>query len=214
MTTTHIYLIRHGESEGNRIHAFLGHTDLDITDKGHEQAKKTAEYLKDIHADVIYSSDLKRAYNTALHTANEKGMEIIKSEGLREIYAGEWENRLFEELAVEYEETFRTWRENIGFARCTGGESVAELQMRFVSELKRIKRAHEGETVFVFTHATPLRVTKAAFDGISLEDMKSIPWASNASVTHVECVGEEYRVADYSIDHFMQELLTALPKNV
>lgn len=214
MQTTHIYLIRHGESEGNRVHAFLGHTDLDITEKGHAQAEKTAEYLKNIHADAIYSSDLKRAYNTALHTAEKKGMDIIKNKNLREIFAGAWENRLFDEISIDYEEEYRVWKENIGQARCTGGESVAELQIRFVDELKKIAKENEGKTVFVFTHATPIRVTKAAFDGISLDEIQNIPWASNASVTHVECDNGVFRVVDYSIDSFMEDLLTVLPKNV
>ena len=214
MSTTHIYLIRHGESEGNRVRAFLGHTDLDLTEKGHAQAEKTAEYLKDIHADVIYSSDLKRAYSTACHTAKKKGMEIIKNKNLREIYAGEWENRFFDDLAVEYATAFGIWKENIGRARCTGGESVAELQTRFVTELKKIVKENEGKNIFIFTHATPIRVTKAAIDGVSLDEIKDIPWASNASVTHIECNGEDLRVVDYSIDHFMEELLTVLPKTV
>ena len=74
MKTT-IYLIRHGESQGNAVRAFLGHTNLDLTKKGHDQAECTAKYLKNIHADVIYSSDLLRAYSTAEHTAKIKGMD-------------------------------------------------------------------------------------------------------------------------------------------
>ena len=214
MKVTHIYFIRHGESEGNKRNSFLGHTDLDITEKGHVQAEKTAEFLQDIHADVIYSSDLKRAYNTGLHTAKKKGMEIIKNENLREIFAGEWENRLFEDLIVEYEEDFRIWRENIGWARCTGGESVEELQERFVSEVKKIAKENEGKTIFIFTHATPLRVLKAALDGLTLDEIQSVPWASNASVTHVVCEGDGFRIVDYSIDHFMGDVATFLPKNV
>lgn len=214
MQTTHIYLIRHGESEGNRVRSFLGHSDLDLTEKGHAQAERTAEYLDSVSVDKIYSSDLKRAYNTAYHTAKKKGMEIITSEKLREIYAGEWENIAFDELLVEYKEEYSLFRENIGLARCTGGESVAELQERFVNELKRIAAENEGKTVFVFTHATPIRATKAAFDGLALEEMQSVPWASNASVTHVECSDGEFKVVAYGINDFMGEIATALPKTV
>ena len=55
MKITKIYLIRHGESEANSKNVFIGHTDLDITEKGHLQAEATALYLKDVHADVITS---------------------------------------------------------------------------------------------------------------------------------------------------------------
>lgn len=214
MNTTHIYLIRHGESEGNKSNLFLGHTDLDITEKGHAQAEMTAEFLKDIKVDAIYSSDLKRAYNTGLHTAKRKGMEIVKDENLREIFAGEWENRLFEDIVVEYEEDFKVWKENIGRARCTGGESVEELLERFVSAVKKIAKENEGKTVFIFTHATPIRVLRVALDGLLLDEIQSVPWASNASVTHVVSDNGNLKLVDYSIDHFMGDLATFLPKSV
>ena len=63
---TLIYIIRHGESLGNKNRKFLGHTDLDLTDLGYAQALKTAECLASVPFDRIYSSDLIRAYNTAL----------------------------------------------------------------------------------------------------------------------------------------------------
>ena len=62
---TKIYFIRHGESLGNAARKILGHTDLDLSELGYRQAFATAEHLKDIHIDVIYSSDLMRAMHTA-----------------------------------------------------------------------------------------------------------------------------------------------------
>lgn len=214
MSTTHIYLIRHGQSEGNLRQTFLGHFDLDLTETGHEQAERTAEYLESMHADAIYSSDLKRAYSTALHTARRKGMAIIKNENLREIYAGEWEGRPFDELIVEYKEEYGRFRENIGLAHPTGGESVAELRDRFVGELERIASANEGKSVFVFTHATPIRATKATLDGLTLDEMQSVPWASNASVTHVVWEDGCFKVIEYGRDDFMGECATNLPASV
>ena len=77
---THVYFIRHGQSEGNLKHLFLGHTDLDLTDLGRKQAERVGDFFKDIHVDAIYSSDLLRAYHTACPVAKAKGLEIIKSE--------------------------------------------------------------------------------------------------------------------------------------
>lgn len=214
MTTTQIYLIRHGESQGNQRNAFLGHTDLDLTPKGHMQAEKTAEYLKDIHVDVIYSSDLIRAYNTALHTAKIKGMEIVKRQNFREIFAGDWENKTFDLLREEYKEEYDIWLNNIGMARCVGGESVEELQKRVVAEVSAIAKENEGKTIFIFTHATPIRVLKAACDNKGAGEIKDIPWASNASVTHAEYKDGKIRIIEYGKDSFMGDMRTALPKNV
>ena len=55
---TKFYLIRHGESQANKNGVFIGHTDIDLTEKGHKQAQLTAEYLKDVTVDAIYASDL------------------------------------------------------------------------------------------------------------------------------------------------------------
>ncbi len=214
MSTTQIYMIRHGQSEGNKIRAFLGHTDLDLTELGHLQAENTARFLKDIQVDVIYSSDLIRAYNTALHTTELKGMEIIRNKNLREIYAGKWENGLFAELEEIYKESYGVWLTNIGRARCDEGESTEELQKRIVSEITKIAEENEGKTVFIFTHATPIRTFKAFCDGKTLDEMKDVPWATNASVSHFEYFEGKFKVVDYGIDFFQGNELTTLPANV
>lgn len=214
MNTTKIYFIRHGESEGNKRDAFLGHTDLDLSPIGYKQAKLTAKFLKDIPCDAIYSSDLKRAYNTAVETSKLKGMQIIKNKNLREIFAGKWENQLFCTLEEEYKDTYKLWLENIGKAKCDEGESVEELQNRFVSEVEKIAKENMGKTVFIFTHATPIRVLKAKCDNATLDEIKNISWATNASVTIVEYKNDKLEMVEYSKDSFLGEFVTALPENV
>ncbi len=212
--STNIYLIRHGESEGNKRRAFLGHTDLDLTDTGHNQAQNTAEFLKDIDADVIYSSDLRRAYSTALHTAEMKKLDIIKSKNLREIYAGDWENGLFSDLEESFKESYAVWLNNIGRAKCDGGESVEELQIRVVDEITHIAKENDGKTILIFTHATPIRVFKAFCDGCSLDEIKDIRWATNASVTKARYADGRFEILEYGIDYFQGNDKTVLPANV
>ena len=101
---THFYLIRHGESEANKIDAFAGHSQFNLTEQGRAQAKKAAEYLSTLPIDVIYSSDLPRAYQTAQATAERLGIDIIKSERLREINAGKWQGLLFAAVKEKYKE--------------------------------------------------------------------------------------------------------------
>ena len=214
MKTTQLYMIRHGQSQGNKSNSFLGHTDLDLTELGHIQAENTAQFLKDIKAHVIYSSDLSRAYNTAMHTAKLKGMEIIKSKNLREIYAGQWENKRFDDLEKEFNQSYTVWMTNIGRVRCDGGESTEELQNRIVSEITRIAEENEGKTVFVFTHATPIRAFKAFCDGKTLDEMKDVPWTTNASVSHFEYSEGKFKVVDYGIDFFQGSEKSTLPANV
>ncbi len=204
MKITKLYLIRHGESEANSKNVFIGHTDLDITEKGHLQAEAAAQYLKDIHADVIYSSNLIRAYNTALHTARVKDMEVIKTEKLREIYAGKWENLHVDEIAEKYREDRDTWRYNIGLSRPTGGESFIEVRDRIAVALKEIAEANEGKSVFCFTHAAVIRSISAYYMGLSPEDTKNVPWADNASVTEIEYENGKFTVVRYGYDEHLR----------
>ena len=204
MGITRLYLVRHGESEGNKRLIFLGHTDLDITERGHLQAACTAKYLKGIHADAIYSSDLIRAYNTAKHTAELKGMPITKEQGLREIYAGLWENKLYEALRSEFKEDRDVWVQNIGLSRCTGGESFAELRDRILSTLKRIADSHGDETVFCFSHAAAIRAVTGAILGLPLEEAKNVPWSENASVTEIEYENGSFRLVRYGFDEHLR----------
>ena len=213
MKTT-IYLIRHGQSEGNLHDQFIGHTDISLTDLGRRQAQMAAAFLKDIPVDRIYSSDLQRAYETAQATAKLKNMPVIKTAALREIHGGKWEGESFPQLHQKFSADFGVWCNDFGNARCTGGESVKELQARIVGEVRRIAEENPGGTVMLFCHATPIRVFRAHCEGAHTAAMGAIPWASNASVTHAEYENGQFRLVAYSIDHFMGSLTTALPEDV
>ena len=213
MKTT-LYLIRHGQSLGNLRHAFLGHTDLPLTEKGRAQAKKTAAFLADKKPDAIYASDLLRAYQTAEATAELLKMPIQKEPLLREIFAGEWEDLLFDDIGVSYAEDWRVWCEDIGNACPTKGESTVELQKRVVDTITRIVKENEGKTLFFFSHATPVRAFSAYVMGKTTDEIKDLPWAPNASVTEVTFDGEAFSMVEYGRDDFMGEMSTRLPDNV
>ncbi len=214
MQTT-LYLIRHGESEANRRNTFLGHYDLGLTDTGHRQAEITAAYLVEhLCPDAIYSSDLSRAYQTACPAAEHFGLPIHKDPALREIMAGKWENVPFAEIAVRYRESYHTWLTDIGNAHPDEGESVLALQERIVAAVTRIAMAHPGKTVLIFTHATPVRVLAAHCQNTPMNEIKDIPWVTNASVTKVVFDGEKLSLADYGRDDFMGSMTTRLADNV
>ncbi len=212
--STHLYLVRHGQSEGNLAHAFLGHTDLPLTELGHKQAEVASRFLTTLAPDAIYASDLLRAYYTAVPTAQKLSLPIEKCENLREIFAGEWEGALFDTIATDYVDDYAVWHTNIGMSRPTGGESVKELYFRIRTELERIARENEGRCVMVFLHATPIRVLGAMSNGLGLEGMKDLPWPTNASLTHFLYQDGVFSLVEYSRDDYLEDISTALPSNV
>ena len=207
MKTT-MYLIRHGETEANLSNTYVGHTDVLLTEKGRLQAKTAAEYLKNIHADFIYSSDLSRAFETALYTASLKGMKVIKDVRFREMYGGKWENLKIEDIAKKYPEGYDTWCNDVGRLHCADGESVGDVQERIVSALTDIAEKHIGKTIFVFCHAAVIRFTSAKLYGMTPEETKALPWASNASSTVIEYENGKFTVKAYGYDKYMGKLAT------
>ena len=211
---TRMIFVRHGESAANTERIFAGWTNAPLTQKGHEQAKVTAEYLKRYKIDVAYASDLRRAFDTAKHIADAQGIDVKPEEGLREIYAGEWENRHFDAIAEQDAEKWHVWREDIGRAQPTGGETVADLQRRIRATVDRIRRAHEGKTILIGTHATPIRVMECVWRDLPLSEMKTVVWVANASVTVVKYDGDVPALVCNGICDFMGDLVTGLPRNV
>lgn len=214
MKTTKLILVRHGQSQGNKKHVYLGHTDWDLSEEGYKQAELLCEYLKSEKIDAVYSSDLMRAYNTVLPTAKAHGLEIIKNEKLREIYAGEWEGKTYEQLTEQYAESYKIWRTDIGNARCDGGESVLELKARAGAIITQIAEKNIGKTVLVGTHATLLRTFNAYCNNVEKDDIKDIPWMVNASVTRAEFFENKFKITEYGYSDFLGDMLIRVSRNV
>lgn len=214
MSKTKLILIRHGQSIGNLNRVYLGHTDWDLSELGYQQADLVCDFLKNEKIDAVYSSDLMRAYNTVLPIANQRGLSIIKNKNLREIFAGEWEGKHYEELVSEYEKPYHIWKTDIGNAGCTGGETVIVLQKRIFDEIRKIAEENMGKTVCIGTHATPIRTLNAAVNNISKDEMYQIPWATNASVTVLEYNNCKFTMLKYGEDAFLGDAITVFGRNI
>lgn len=91
-----IYIARHGETDYNKIGRLQGQRDIALNEVGRAQALELRERLKGLSFDEIYSSDLKRAFETASIVAN--GKAVIQDPRLREICLGSWEGKTYEYL--------------------------------------------------------------------------------------------------------------------
>ncbi len=211
---THFIFVRHAQSIANDRGVFIGHIDWDLSELGFRQADLLGHYMTErkFKPDVIYSSDLLRPCHTIEPFAKAVGMEIIKNRRLREIYAGKWEGRKFDDLAAN-EPSYKVWRNDIGHSATGGGETVAELYERINAEVDRLAKMHDGQTVMIATHATPIRCLTARAQGVGLAGMKDIPWAFNASVNIFDHNGEDLIPVELNCHDFLAELNTELPKS-
>jgi broad specificity phosphatase PhoE len=209
-----LFVIRHGETEGNVRKLYYSQMDLPLTDKGRQQALALRPFLQQYTFDRVYASDLLRAFDTAKASADRLGLTVTADPQLREIYAGEWEGVPFEKLHTKGEEALRIWQQDIGRAICPGGESTAELQKRFVAALDRIARENVGRTVLIGTHATPVRVLMCHCMGKPIEFMQQIPWVSNASVTTVVWEDDVFTLELAGFAEHLKDLCTTLPNKI
>ncbi len=131
-----LILIRHGQTQSNVDHLLdTGHPGAPFTERGHVQAASLVERLADEPIEVLYSSDLTRARQTAEPLAQSKGLTVVEHPGLREIYAGvddmspDW---------MPYVTILDTWHTNPENA-LEGGENWPQLQERFEAAVSEIR---------------------------------------------------------------------------
>ncbi len=193
---TKLILVRHGESVANFDGVFTGQSNLPLTDRGFAQAKAAAEYLKtNEKISRVYASPLKRAYDTGCAIANACGAKLIPCEDLMEINAGEWEGKRFDDLVVDYADSYSLWINDIGKSHPDGGETPKELFERCIKAVNTIVKQNPDSTVVLATHATPIRVLTAHWSGVDIADLKNVPWSLNASITEI-CYNTEGRFFD------------------
>lgn len=143
-----LYLIRHGQSEGNLQKRHSGWQPFALTEQGRAEAAYVGTLLRDIPFDKIYSSDLKRAVETQQLALPDA--EVERSPLLREINVGNLGGRPFEECLAEFGESYAAARRGFEFSPY-GGESYEEFRSR-ICEFLTLMEQSEYQSVACFCH--------------------------------------------------------------
>jgi len=147
-----VILLRHGQTEWNKLHKYQGHTDIELNDYGRAQAGKVAAYLRDNERiEAIYCSDLSRGRETAEIIARELLLPVKADARWRELGFGHWEGLTFNEVYEQYPQEYDDWYNNTLQLKIPGGESLAEILERALPALTEIAAQHSG-TVLVVSH--------------------------------------------------------------
>lgn len=209
MKLTEIYIVRHGESIANLERRAAGFTDTPLSELGIRQANVTAEALKDVHFDAIYSSDLSRAYNTALPHAKIRGMDVEKRENLREMFHGEWEYLSHDEISERYgkDAVSGGWHANFGTYIIPGSEGAVKVGERIYNEIENICKDREGQRILIVCHGVATRAFCLRVMGVAPEKYaETLPYPSNASYTRLSYDGEQFKLLDFSVDEHLKEV--------
>ena len=135
MDVTRIIAIRHGETDWNVATRIQGSTDIALNAKGHWQAARVADALREEHIDAVYSSDLSRAFMTASAIAAHHGQAVRTDVGLRERRFGHFEGLSWHEIETQYPDDAVAWRSRVPTFLPSGGESLIMLRERVQATL-------------------------------------------------------------------------------
>lgn len=216
MTT--IYLQRHGLSISNLRHICAGHSDFELCELGFKQAEAAAEVLYKYPITAIYSSDLKRAYQTASAAGRKLNLPVTQVPALREIFAGSLESRSYADLATVCKEEYDRYKADPYGCGWPEGETARDVLARFVPAMKEIAERHDGETVLVTSHATAISIFLSEVQGVMYR-LGLFP-IKNTAITTLTYENGLFTVQELgNADHLTEELLPptqldSLPKEI
>jgi alpha-ribazole phosphatase len=149
---TQLCLVRHGQTDWNLEGRYQGQSDVPLNEKGLEQARSLIQQLNGQTFSAIYSSDLRRARQTAEHIAKYLELTLQIEPRLREINQGEWEGVLVDEIKARYAEIWSKRTVDPANVRPPGGETVREVATRVHAALDDISRLFPTERVLIVSH--------------------------------------------------------------
>ena len=181
MSSTHVVIIRHGQSQGNAEGRFGGHTDTPLSPRGRRQAQATAKALAAEKFDAIYSSDLPRAIETASPLAKLTGVKLETTEALRERSVGVMEGLTFEEAAEEHPEQYQALLRRDFEHVLAGGESYRQTLDRASRMLDDAIEQHAGGRIALFAHTGTICILILHLMGaLDAPDLKPV-WIATAN---------------------------------
>jgi ribonuclease H / adenosylcobalamin/alpha-ribazole phosphatase len=161
-------LLRHGDTELSPEHRFSGLSDLPLSADGTRQARAAACHLATgTPIDVVVSSPLQRAVDTAAIAAGELGLTAVVDEDLRETDFGAWEGLTLAEIQQRWPAAAAAWRRDPE-QKPPGGESFTDTAHRVNRACERLLRDHGGKTVLVVSHITPIKIMLCRALGVPL----------------------------------------------
>ena len=171
---TALVLIRHGETDWNVAGRYQGQADPPLNSLGLEQAHQLAEELESSPFDVMYTSPLQRAAQTAKIIAEALEIPLFEEPRLMEIHQGDWQTRLRSEIETLYPELFHQWETEPWCVTPPGGEHLSQVQERVYAAIDDILLHHTGQRVGVVTHRIPIALIKVRFQAMNPDIVRTL----------------------------------------
>jgi broad specificity phosphatase PhoE/ribonuclease HI len=198
-SATTLILVRHGVTPATTAKKFsggLGGDNPGLSDEGRDQVRATGEWLAPAseRIDAVVASPVRRTRESADVLAELLGKPVEEEPGLAEMDFGVWEGLTFPEVGKRDQQALERWMTDLEFAP-EGGESFRTVEGRVLAALARLRQEHDGRTVVVVSHVTPIKTLVADALGAPLEAVFRME-LSPASVTVISYYPAEGPIPD------------------
>ena len=184
MTT--ICLVRHGETDWNAAKRIQGRTDIPLNDTGKWQAEQTGLYLKDVHWDVVISSPLTRAKETAHLILKHVHAPLVIMDDFIERDYGDAEGMSLEERQKLFPDK-----------QYPNMEPLETIQDRMLEGIEKVRAAYPDQRVLIVAHGAAIHalLTTLADEQMDLQNTRLV----NACLNNVEWIDGTWKVRDYNV---------------
>ena len=190
---TKIYLVRHAEAEGNIFRRCQGQIDTRVTPRGEKQITALKQRFADVALDACYSSDLKRAVQTATALCEDRGLILSTDQRFREVDFGPVEDMPYGQIEQEMPGALAAFTTDPYHCTLEGMESFEKSTARFLQALDQVAKRHEGKSIAIATHGSILRnVLIRLFFGP--ENQSAGGHSDNTAVSLIEYENGTYRL--------------------
>lgn len=156
---TRIILVRHGQTEWNRVERFRGRADVPLNETGLAQAGATGKRIAAEWLPVaVYTSPLSRSVKTAEAIAGHYSLEVQPHPGLIDINYGDWQGLTPDEARQRWPQEVDAWYNQPHLARIPGGETLDELSTRLMQTVQELTDRHLGESIVLVGHTVINRI--------------------------------------------------------
>jgi probable phosphoglycerate mutase len=165
---TDLVVVRHGETDWNREQRFQGQIDVPLNDTGQLQAQRLAAVLAGERFDLLFSSDLQRARQTAMPLERAHARQALAQRGLREQSFGVLEGLDVPTIKADHPALWAQWLRHEADYALPDGESVRQFHARVLAAVRGLADAHAGKTLLLVTHGGVLDMLWRTVHGHSL----------------------------------------------
>ena len=199
-----LLLVRHGLTLSNVQARYTGQLDVPLTEVGERQAEAVGQRLASEPLDVIVSSDLQRARDTAAAIARYHNLPVWYDADLREASLGEWEGLTYREVTALYAQQVGKRREDPNFP-APGGESFMQVRDRVARARQRWQAQYPDATMLWVTHAGVIETALCDFLGLDLTYRRQFRH-DNASITEFDLRRDYGVLVTLNITEHLREL--------